>query len=127
LSKRVFVASASGLEPGTLVEMTAAFKERQDLQEWLLHGPEIIEAEFYVLTSEFDKWQTPQGEKQSDRLYILGIDGDGRLVVVELKRGACPDTTDMQAFKYAALSSQFTVRTLLEAHRVNIYSDRARR
>jgi hypothetical protein len=51
MSKRVFVASASGLEPGTFVEMkTAAFKERQDLQEWLLQKPEIIEAEFSLLS-----------------------------------------------------------------------------
>ena len=96
---------------------SAAFKERQHLQEWLLNDPEIIEPDFYVLTSEFDKWQTPQGDKQSDRLDILGVDGVGRLVVVELKRGPCPDTTDMQAVKYAALSSQFTVGTLLHAHR----------
>lgn len=122
-SKNVFVVTSAGLERGMSVKMQAAtFRERQDLQEWLIENPDIIEPGFTVLTSEFADWETPQGEKQRDRLDILGIDEEGRIVVVELKRGACPDATDMQAVKYAALASQFTVQTLLEAHRVFLRS-----
>jgi hypothetical protein len=44
----------------------------------------------------------------------LGIDGDGRLVVAELKRDQAPDTVEMQAIKYAAGASRFTEDTLVE-------------
>jgi predicted transport protein len=53
---------------------------------------------------------------QGDRLDVLGLDRDGRLVVIELKRDAAPDTVDMQALKYAALVSRFTRDDLAKVH-----------
>ena len=49
----------------------------------------------------------------ADRLDLLGLDEDGSLVA-ELKRGPAPDTVEMQAIKYAAFASRFTVETLAE-------------
>lgn len=45
---------------------------------------------------------------------MLGLGEDGRLVVAELKRDKAPDTTEMQAIKYAAMASRFTVESLAE-------------
>ena len=47
---------------------------------------------------------------------MLGLDRDGRLVVVELKRDQAPETVDMQALKYAALVSRFTYDDLAKVH-----------
>ena len=74
----------------------AGFKEREHLQEWVLTHPEIIGPDVMIVTFEFDKWSSAGGE-QKDRLDVLGLGKDGRIVVAELKRGRAPDTTDMQA------------------------------
>lgn len=68
-----------------------------------------------VVTSEFDQWTSHAGP-QKDRLDILGLDRRGYLVLAELKRDTAPDTTEMQAVKYAALASKFTEARLAAAH-----------
>jgi hypothetical protein len=54
--------------------------------------------------------------RERDRLDVLGLGADGRLVVAELKRDRAPDTVEMQAIKYAAMASRFTKDTLVEQH-----------
>ncbi len=75
--------------------------ERQDLEAWVLSAPELAGGDFKVVTSEFDRF-----DKTSERLDVLGIvriePGQGRLVVVELKRDGASKTVDLQAIKYAA-------------------------
>jgi hypothetical protein len=68
-----------------------------------------------VVAVEYDGWVV-QGGAQRDRLDVLGLGVDGRLVVAELKRGVAPDTVEMQAIKYAAMASRFRVETLAVAH-----------
>lgn len=48
---------------------------------------------------------------------MLGLDATGRLVVVELKRGAADRDVHLQAITYAALVSRFDLDTLTQAHR----------
>jgi alkylated DNA nucleotide flippase Atl1 len=74
-------------------------------------GPDIL-----TVTFEFDRWWASSGDRERDRLDVLGIDTDGRLVVAELKRDRAPDTVEMQAIKYAAMASRFTEETLVEQH-----------
>lgn len=76
-----------------------------------------------VLTFEFDQWD----RDVKDRLDVLGLGSDGRLIVGELKRGIAPDTTDVQAIKYAAMASRFTVETLTDRYRQYLmkYKNRA--
>src|SRR5690242_14205028 len=93
----------------------AGLRERQDLQEWVISHPEIIGPDILIVTMEFDRWQSPAG-RSADRLDILGLHTSGELVVAELKRDAAPDTVEMQAVKYAAMVSRFTVETLAEQH-----------
>lgn len=88
--------------------------ERQHLQEWVLAHPELLGAGVSVVTSEFDKWQDAQGTSVGDRLDVLAIGRDGRLVVVELKRDVAPHTVHMQAVNYAAMVSRLSVRDVAE-------------
>jgi hypothetical protein len=69
-----------------------------------------------IVASQYDKWVTPGGVEAKDRLDLLGLDKDGRLVVAELKRGRAPDTVELQAVKYAAMTSRFTLDKLAELH-----------
>jgi hypothetical protein len=106
-------AEASLLPTVTLAD--AGLKERQHLQEWVRKNPAILGDGIMVVTFEFDKW-VHGGTSVSDRLDILALENTGRLVVVELKRGVAPDTTDMQAIKYAAMTSEFTFDALAQHH-----------
>lgn len=104
----VFNVQESRAVPATPISLAeAGLSERQHLQEWVLSHPEIIGDGVLVVTSEFDSWRSATGAER-DRLDVLGIDREGRLVVAELKRDRAPDTVEMQAIKYAAMASRFT-------------------
>jgi hypothetical protein len=90
--------------------------ERNHLQEWILAHPQILGDDVLIVTFEFDRWQSHSGRPERDRLDVLGLDRDGRLVVAELKRDHAPDTTEMQAIKYAAMASRFTPEILASQH-----------
>lgn len=94
----------------------AGLRERSDLQEWVIAHPEMIGPDVRIITFEFARWSTADGGRNADRLDVLGLDPDGTLVVVELKRDSAPDTVEMQALKYAAMASRFTMDTLAETH-----------
>ncbi|MDO5661782.1 MAG: MGMT family protein [Brachybacterium sp.] len=116
-SERVYTiddGAAVPLEPVSLTE--AGLKERQDLQEWVIARPEILGSDIVIVAFEFDRWQDWKGDRQRDRLDVLGLDTDGRLVLAELKRNAAPDTVEMQAIKYAAMASRFTEADLVTYH-----------
>jgi len=107
-------AKAYSATPITLAE--SGLKERQDLQEWVLEHPEILGDGVMVVTFEFDRWWSSTGAQPLDRLDVLALDDSGRLVVAELKRDRAPDTIEMQAIKYAAMASRFTLKALAEQH-----------
>ena len=81
----------------------------------MIAHPQILGDDVMIVAVEYDGWVVGAGA-QRDRLDVLGLDADGRLVVAELKRGPAPDTVDMQAIKYAAMASQFNVKTLAGAY-----------
>lgn len=85
--------------------------ERRHLQEWVVAHPEILGPGVMIVAVEYDGWVV-RGGAQRDRLDVLGLNADGRLVVVEIKRGIAPDTVEMQAVKYAAMASRFRLQTL---------------
>lgn len=90
--------------------------ERSHLQEWALQHPAILGEDLMVVTTEFDRWQDFSGRQMADRLDVLALDGAGRPVVVELKRGAVPRFTELQAVQYAAMVSRFSVDELARAY-----------
>jgi hypothetical protein len=92
------------------------YKERADLQQWIIANPEIIEPGLMVLTDEYDRWADVHGRSVRDRLDILALDHEGRLVVLELKRDDAPDDTHLQAITYAAMVSRLTEEDLAIIH-----------
>lgn len=96
-----------------------ALTERQHLQEWVLRHPEVLGPGVAVVTTEFDKWQTSSGTPVLDRLDVLGIDREGRLVVAELKRDQAPHSTSMQAITYAAMVSRLQPRDVADLYAAN--------
>ena len=101
-------------------------QERAHLQEWVLAHPEIIGPGVDVVTSEFDRWQDATGGPVGDRLDILAVGSDGRLIVVELKREPAPHTVHMQAINYAAMVSRLSMHDIADlyvAHRQRVGVD----
>lgn len=100
--------------PVTSLEV-AGLLERTHLQEWVVAHPEILGDGVMITTVEYDGFVVAGGA-QKDRLDVLGLDPDGHLIVAELKRGIAPDPVEMQAVKYAAMASRFTLKTLASAY-----------
>ncbi|HLL66720.1 MAG TPA: hypothetical protein VK453_13430 [Micromonosporaceae bacterium] len=118
--EHLFVVDGSAAERAKVTSLPAAkLTERYHLQEWIIAHPDILGEDVFVVKSEYDRWESElDGTPENDRLDILGIDGSGRLVVVELKRDASGRDVHLQAITYAALVSRFNLNTLAEAHRV---------
>jgi RecB family endonuclease NucS len=93
----------------------AGIRERADLQRWIERYPELIERDLLLVTTEFDQWQL-RDRRVPDRLDVLFLDSAGSLLVAELKRDIAPDTTELQALKYAAYCSQLTVPDVVEQY-----------
>lgn len=109
VDERVFQVRGGEATPAALTTLAdAGFRERADLQEWVLSHPEILGDDVMIIATEFNRWQSRSGDRQLSRLDVLGLDTDGRLVVAELKRDKAPDTVQLQAINYAALVSSFT-------------------
>jgi hypothetical protein len=112
----VFAVAGSTARAAERISLAdAGLREREHLQEWVIAHPEIIGPDVMIVTFEFDHWSSATGA-QKDRLDVLGLGQDGRIVVAELKRGRAPDTVDMQALKYAAMASRFKPGLLAEYH-----------
>lgn len=115
--ERVYTVEDGNAAPLTSLGLAeAGLRERDDLQEWVIARPEILGPDVLIVAFEFDRWQDSRGERQRDRLDILGLDSEGRLVLAELKRDTAPDTVEMQAIKYAAMASRFTEEDLVSYH-----------
>lgn len=113
----MYSVTGGNASPAAPIELASAgLRERDDLQEWVLVHPEILGDGIKVITFEFDRWQTNRGERQQNRLDVLGLDADGRLVLAELKRDRAPDNVQLQALNYAALVSRFTEQDVLDSY-----------
>lgn len=79
------------------------------LQKWVLANPSVLGEELLVLSREYAGF-----DKSNKRLDVLGLDRDGKLVVVELKLDTTGHFADLQAINYAAMVSTLTMGTALE-------------
>lgn len=102
------------LPPAGLTEL--GFKEREHVQEWVVAHPQVLGDGVCIITTEYDRWQSPTGEPIKDRLDILALAPDGRLVVAELKRGPAPHAIHMQAINYAAMVSRLSAFDVAELY-----------
>ena len=86
--------------------------ERRDLQEWVVTRPEVLGEKLLVVQSEYAKFADTR-----DRLDVLALGRDGKLVVIELKRDEADDTTDLQAIKYASYCATLTAEEVQQDYR----------
>ena len=90
------------------------FQERRDIQEWVAANPGILGDDLLVIGKEFSGF-----DRTDERLDLLAVDADGKLVVIELKRDNSGADAHWQAIKYASYlhraSAEDIVR-MLAAH-----------
>ncbi len=111
----LFTVAGSVAMPAQMISLEeAGFEERADLQEWVLSNPAILGPAVKVITFEIDGLPTAAGDRR-DRIHVLGLAIDGRLVVAELKSGRTPDT-EVTAIKYAAMASRILPESLAEQY-----------
>lgn len=72
-------------------------KERRDLQEWLVHNPEVFGEDLLVIQKEFDGFSNTK-----ERLDMLAVDKQGNLVVIENKLDDSGRDVVWQVLKYAS-------------------------
>ena len=85
--------------------------ERADLQRILRDQPEVLEEGLLIISEEFGNWQD-----SNRRIDLLALDTNGRLVVIELKRGETGEHMDLQAIRYAAMVSNMTHQQAVDTH-----------
>lgn len=74
--------------------------ERRDIQEWVATNPGILGDDLLIVGKEFSGF-----EGINERLDLLAVDADGRLVIIELKRDDTGADAHWQAIKYASYLS----------------------
>jgi hypothetical protein len=109
------VGAAASLAKRVRIE-DLGLTEPAHLEQWVIQHPETLGPGTMVVASQYDKWVAPSGSEAKDRLDVLGLDRTGRLLVGELKRGRAPDTVELQAIKYASMTSRFTLDKLADLH-----------
>lgn len=95
----------------------AGLDERRDLQRLLKKQIEVIAPDTLVISEEFSEW-----EDCSRRIDLLGLDKDANMVVIELKRTEDGGHMELQAIRYAAMTSAMTFDKA-----VDVYSDYLRK
>ncbi len=73
------------------------FRERRDIQEWIASNPGILGEDLLIIGKEFSGF-----DRTDERLDLLAVDADGKLVVIELKRDDTGADAHWQAIKYAS-------------------------
>lgn len=88
--------------------------ERRDIQEWVAANPGILGEDLLIVGKEFSGF-----DRTNERLDLLAVDSDGRLVIIELKRDDTGADAHWQAIKYASYlsdASQEDIVRMLARH-----------
>ena len=85
--------------------------ERDNLQEWLVHMPEALGEDLLVIQKEFDGF-----EDTRERLDLLALDTEGRVVVIENKLDDSGRDVVWQALKYVAYCSSLKKVEIVEIY-----------
>ena len=99
------------LEQGQFANLN--LREREHLQEWLAQMPDALGEDLLIIQKEFDGFADTR-----ERLDLLALDKEGRLVVIENKLDDSGRDVVWQALKYVAYCS-----SLKKAEIVEIYQE----
>ena len=83
--------------------------ERKHLQEWIADDPSVLGEELLVIQKEFDGFADTK-----ERLDLLALDKQGRLVVIENKLDDSGRDVTWQAIKYASYCSTLSKQDIIE-------------
>lgn len=86
-----------------------ALRERDHLQEWLVHQPDALGEELLIIQKEFDGF-----DETRERLDLLALDKEGNLVVIENKLDDSGRDVTWQALKYTAYVSGLTKHQIID-------------
>ena len=84
------------------------FQERHDIQEWVAANPGILGEDLLIIGKEFSGF-----DRTNERLDLLAVDADGKLVVIELKRDDSGADAHWQAIKYASYLQRATAERIV--------------
>lgn len=105
-----FSATSMNEIPSTTYALLG-LREREDVQRVLREHIEVISPDTMILAEEFGHW-----EDSRRRIDLLGLDRDGCLVVIELKRTEDGGHMELQALRYAAMVSTLKFEQAVEVH-----------
>ena len=97
------------LEEVTFSEL--GFRERENLQEWICHNPEMFGEELLIIQKEFDGFN-----ETKERLDLLALDKDGNLVIIENKLDDSGRDVVWQSLKYASYCSNLTKAQIIQIY-----------
>jgi len=86
---------AISLEKKSFAELRLS--ERNDLQEWIIDNPQILGENLLIIQKEFNGFS-----ETNERLDLLALDENGRLVVIENKLDDSGKDVVWQALKYVS-------------------------
>ena len=86
-------------------------RERDHLQEWLVRMPDALGEELLIVQKEFDGFAETR-----ERLDLLALDREGRLVVVENKLDDSGRDVVWQALKYVAYCSSLKKTEIVDIY-----------
>ena len=83
-------------------------RERRDIQEWVAANPGILGDDLLIIGKEFSGF-----DRTDERLDLLAVDSNGKLVVIELKRDDTGTDAHWQAIKYASYFQRATADVIV--------------
>jgi hypothetical protein len=78
-------------------------RERKDLQEWIVHNPEVFGEDLLVIQKEFSGFADTK-----ERLDVLALDKQGNIVIIENKLDDSGRDVVWQVLKYAPYCASLT-------------------
>ncbi|MBX4963974.1 DUF4268 domain-containing protein [Rhizobium binae] len=88
-----------------------ALRERDHLQEWLVHQPDALGEDLLIIQKEFDGF-----DETRERLDLLALDKAGNLVIIENKLDDSGRDVTWQALKYTAYVSGLNKLQIVEIY-----------
>lgn len=96
----------------TVTYASLGLREREDVQRVLREHIDVLSPDTLILAEEFGEWNDSRR-----RIDLLGVDRDGCLVVIELKRSEDGGHMELQALRYAAMVSTLAFEQAVDVHK----------
>jgi len=101
--------TATSLEQKSFSEMQMT--ERHDFQEWIVGNPAMLGEDLLIIAKEFSGF-----DKTNERLDLLALDKNGKLVIIENKTDDSKKDTVWQALKYKSYCAILTKSNVCEIY-----------